>query len=747
MPLFLILLYNTFFPFLDYSSTYPVTISDFTEYEAGKLLVTDSSSDYISYYIKPNWGNNDEGIYTWRGIEKQHASGVSLADSYVIDAITFDNKLLILTYENMEVQCIVYDNNLKRKGNITLPLNIDDITQINGKILGRLSNDIIALHIDRYLIYINDLNGFLDFIVIDDNVDYAQIIPGELEVNNVLTIKREKQIGLISLYNEIGKFVHSSRVQLSKDYYITTSNKYYALITNAATGHAFIQILDKLTGKFILVKWIDANNQDIILTDKNELVFQKKVREKQFLSFNKVNINGLEQIYEKELPSALYSPIAIKKNNGAIIVIFKQGIAIFSQDADFYTSYTFNNEISFSDNMSFRNLEEYYIISSDYYSCTLKKKTNKYWWINKFLNELWMYFIPLILLLITIITLRKYNNSKRFLHQLLNFNSSGIIFIINAKGRLKDTNNAGQKLIGATSLTMRKKHFSYYLKKDLTMPIYRILVRVIANRTSITEKILVSFPHGDEEWLCTVSVLRSVAGAYRGLVFSGFDITEQLEKKRLNNWAQLAHDMQTNLSTIRLNTENIEEGSDIVMRSKNAILHQTNLLIHRVRDIVTVGRQEDIELEKQSSEDICLEARSEFDEAMFPNITFELETNNFQVYCDKARMIRAVRNAIENGIKAIKDKEGSITISCYRKGEIAIFSIKDTGKGMDDQTKNKMLKPYFTTAKHAGGYGIGTMIIQKVVELHNGEMSVDSELGQGTEILLKIPNYKRKISN
>jgi two-component system phosphate regulon sensor histidine kinase PhoR len=215
-----------------------------------------------------------------------------------------------------------------------------------------------------------------------------------------------------------------------------------------------------------------------------------------------------------------------------------------------------------------------------------------------------------------------------------------------------------------------------------------------------------------------------------------------LERKRLSNWAQLAHDMQTNLSTIRLNAEqfDIEEGTNNANRRKK-IIHQVGLLIQRVRDVVTVGRSDTINKELVDAYDICHEVRSEFDEAVFPNVSFAVDVQHFNIFCDKPKMIRAVRNAVENGIKSMQGKPGSIVITNWNDAKYAYIGVQDTGPGMDDKTMKKMLTPYFTTAKKSGGAGIGTMIMQHVMELHGGEIQVKSELGVGTQIVFCIPNY------
>ena len=92
----------------------------------------------------------------------------------------------------------------------------------------------------------------------------------------------------------------------------------------------------------------------------------------------------------------------------------------------------------------------------------------------------------------------------------------------------------------------------------------------------------------------------------------------------------------------------------------------------------------------------------------------------------------------------MKDKEGEIILSCRSELRNAFFSVKDTAGGMDAKTKSKILKPYFTTSRKEGGSGIGTMIMQHVMELHDGEIFIESEKGKGTEVIFKIPSYIKR---
>ena len=66
--------------------------------------------------------------------------------------------------------------------------------------------------------------------------------------------------------------------------------------------------------------------------------------------------------------------------------------------------------------------------------------------------------------------------------------------------------------------------------------------------------------------------------------------------------------------------------------------------------------------------------------------------------------------------------------------------ISDTGVGMDAETMANMMKPYFTSAKDGTGTGIGTMIMQHVMNLHGGSLRVTSEPGVGTQVIFRIPH-------
>lgn len=109
------------------------------------------------------------------------------------------------------------------------------------------------------------------------------------------------------------------------------------------------------------------------------------------------------------------------------------------------------------------------------------------------------------------------------------------------------------------------------------------------------------------------------------------------------------------------------------------------------------------------------------------------------VKCYPSQLNQVFMNILSNAAQAIEDK-GTISIETHlvenNKVEIRI---KDSGKGMNSETIEKMFDPFFTTKTLGQGTGLGMSISYGIIQKHNGDIQVNSKLGQGTEFILTLP--------
>ena len=100
-------------------------------------------------------------------------------------------------------------------------------------------------------------------------------------------------------------------------------------------------------------------------------------------------------------------------------------------------------------------------------------------------------------------------------------------------------------------------------------------------------------------------------------------------------------------------------------------------------------------------------------------------------------MVRLFVNLFENAAKAM-DYKGTLTVSTEKQYDQVIIKVKDTGCGIPPEYVNKIWRPDYTKWEGQQGTGLGLMICKKVVENHQGEITVESEENKGTTFIIKL---------
>ncbi|KAA0742346.1 sensor histidine kinase [Bacillus sp. AY3-1] len=128
-------------------------------------------------------------------------------------------------------------------------------------------------------------------------------------------------------------------------------------------------------------------------------------------------------------------------------------------------------------------------------------------------------------------------------------------------------------------------------------------------------------------------------------------------------------------------------------------------------------------------------------------IELELDLEKVDVIADQESMSQVWINLIHNSIK-FTPSGGTITIQLKEYEKVVEVRIRDSGIGISEEQKQHIFERFYkadsSRNRTYGGSGLGLAIVKKVLDLHQGEIKVESEEGKGTEFIVCIPNYEEK---
>jgi len=107
---------------------------------------------------------------------------------------------------------------------------------------------------------------------------------------------------------------------------------------------------------------------------------------------------------------------------------------------------------------------------------------------------------------------------------------------------------------------------------------------------------------------------------------------------------------------------------------------------------------------------------------------------------------RCLLNLVSNAIDACiydsnEEKKWVVQVRTFLEDDGTVrFEVADNGCGMDEETKKKLFTSFFTS-KEGRGTGLGLLNTQKIVQEHGGTITVNSQLGEGSTFIIRLP-YK-----
>ncbi len=209
--------------------------------------------------------------------------------------------------------------------------------------------------------------------------------------------------------------------------------------------------------------------------------------------------------------------------------------------------------------------------------------------------------------------------------------------------------------------------------------------------------------------------------------------------------AGIAHEIRNPLAGISGSIQMLsQEATDPIQKKLMAIvlkeIGRLDILITEFLDYAKPEKIPDAEIElAKTIEEVVASLKQHPDLAS--GFQWKVEVKAAVILGFSEKLKQAFLNIMINSIQAMKNSEYprlEIRLECANLH--AILTIKDTGSGMNDETRKKMFEPFHTTKPK--GTGLGLAITHKILELHQAQIEVKSELNIGTEFIIKFPLNK-----
>ena len=236
------------------------------------------------------------------------------------------------------------------------------------------------------------------------------------------------------------------------------------------------------------------------------------------------------------------------------------------------------------------------------------------------------------------------------------------------------------------------------------------------------------------------------------------DVTEhvKLDNMRKEFVADVSHELKTPITSIMGYADTLLEGEydkDTQNRFLNVIASEARRMAKLVTDLLTLSRYDNnnVKIEKLEFDlgDLVKRCEEKLEleiSKKHHNVECFVTANVPPVHADKYGIERVILNIISNAIKYTPEN-GVIKVYVGFVYNDAYIKVIDNGIGIPEADLSRIFERFYRVDKarsrELGGTGLGLPIAKEIIEQNNGSIDIKSEAGKGTEVVIRIPVYKK----
>ena len=342
--------------------------------------------------------------------------------------------------------------------------------------------------------------------------------------------------------------------------------------------------------------------------------------------------------------------------------------------------------------------------------------------------------------------LNEVNRQKREIEAILLHMNDGIV-AFDEKGNIMHINPAAKALLKIDKESNFEEIFSRF-NANIKMDAILYLDNTAEEKIAIEDKTINVFlaSYKDENDLSS------------GIIAVVQDITEhvKLDDMRKEFVADVSHELKTPITSIIGYADTLQDGDydkETQQRFLSVISSEGRRMADLVSDLLTLSRYDT----NRMTREITIFDLGEVAKKCQEKLAIEIEKKKQNVECyvtadvppieaDKNGIERVILNVLSNAVKYTQE-EGNIKIYVGFVYNDAYIKVIDNGIGIPKDDLSRVFERFYRVDKarsrEMGGTGLGLSIAKEIIEQNNGSIDIKSELGKGTEVVIRIPAVKK----
>ena len=238
------------------------------------------------------------------------------------------------------------------------------------------------------------------------------------------------------------------------------------------------------------------------------------------------------------------------------------------------------------------------------------------------------------------------------------------------------------------------------------------------------------------------------AGRGSVLVFHDITLDAQLERIKAEFAANASHELRTPLAAIKGYLETLEDEDPEIQKSFiQTIRRNVDRMSSLVSDLLLLSRLESpvphVSLEKVDLLSVAGDGMKLVEKlARNKNIDVKIDIeDDMFINGDPFLLEQMILNLLDNAVKYTEN--GEVVFQASEDGKKALIKVKDTGIGIPVQHLSRIFERFYrmdkARSRDLGGTGLGLSIVKHIVQLHSGEIHVESQPGNGTTFTIYLP--------